>query len=235
MEAFDSTSGEIQRLSNPECFFGYRDSVFKTPKGKGFIITRVALRLSKNGTPHLGYKDLHERFRTHDSGLKKEDVTLADIRKAVLEIRAKKFPDLARYGTAGSFFKNTIISQEQFAELKKRYPDLPGFPLDADKRGYKKTRINADVRRKNSGHSDVFVDSGRVKLPLAWILDNICGLKGFQRGNVGLFERQPIVLVQNGEASAEEVETFAKEIIKIVKEKTDIDVEWEVQKIGSMN
>jgi len=145
-------------------------------------------------------------------------VTLAAIRKGVLEIRSRKFPDLHECGTAGSFFKNPIISQEQFAELKKKYRDMPGFKL------------------KVNGPACAEASAGRqkptVKLSLAWILDNICGLKGFQRGNVGLFARQPLVLVQNGEASAEEIEAFAKEIVRIVKEKTDIDVEWEVQKIS---
>ena len=70
-----------------------------------------------------------------------------------------------------------------------------------------------------------------VKLPLAWVLDNICNLKGYAKGNVKLFEKQPIVLVQTGGASAEEVEAFAKEIAGRVKDKTGIEIEWEVQKI----
>jgi UDP-N-acetylmuramate dehydrogenase len=70
-----------------------------------------------------------------------------------------------------------------------------------------------------------------VKLPLAWILDTVCGLRGFTKGNVALFSRQPIVLVQNGQATTEEVEMFAKEISDTVKEKTGIEIEWEVQQI----
>ena len=202
VEVFDTRSGKFRTLSNKECKFGYRDSIFKRPKGKSLIITRVALWLKKSGTPNLEYKDLKERFRIYDLRFKKKRLTPLDIRKTVLEIRSRKFPDLRTHGTAGSFFKNPIISQGKFNKLKKKFPDLPGFPIFT-----------------------------RFKIPLAWILDNVCGLKGFCKGNVTLFEPQPIVIVQNGKASAEEIKSFAKEISDKVKAKTDIDIEWEIQQI----
>ncbi len=125
VEVFDAKTGKIRTLPNHECFFGYRDSIFKTPRGRDLIITRVALRLSKNGTPHLEYKDLKERFKNKDSGFK--NPTVQEIRQAVLEIRIRKFPNLRQFGTAGSFFKNPIIPKRQFDELKKKYPDLVGY------------------------------------------------------------------------------------------------------------
>ena len=139
------------------------------------------------------------------------DPSLKHIRAAVLEIRSRKFPDLKQFGTAGSFFKNPIISKRQFAALKKKYPGLPGFELKV--KGQKST----------------------IKLSLAWILDNICSMKGKTQGNVGLFRNQPIVLVNFGGASFSEVESLARQVVDCVKEKTGIKVEWEVQKIGSMN
>jgi UDP-N-acetylmuramate dehydrogenase len=204
VEALDAKTGKLRCLSNRECFFGYRDSIFKTPKGKDLIITRVALRLSKNGKPHLEYKDLREKFPIPNSQFPIQNLTPTDIRKAVLEIRSRKFPDLREYGTAGSFFKNPIISQRQFDTLKKRYPDLPGFEL----------------RMKDEGL--------RMKIPLAWILDHICGLKGFKKGAVTLFERQPIVLTAMPGATAEEIKKFAEEVIRRVHAKTGIAVEYEV-------
>lgn len=229
VEVFDIKTGKVKKLTNKECQFGYRDSIFKKPEGKGFIITRVAFRLTRNSTPNLGYKDLENYFMprfspslegenkrggahptsilpSKDGG--KETPTLFAIRRAVLEIRSKKFPDLRKHGTAGSFFKNPIISQEKFNVLTEKYPALPGFEL------------------KVSGQKSM------VKLSLAWILDNICGLKGFKKGGVGLFEKQPIVLVNSGGASAKEIQKFADEIIARVKEKTGIDIEPEVQSIG---
>jgi UDP-N-acetylmuramate dehydrogenase len=152
--------------------------------------------LRKDGAPNLQYKDLAEYF----SG--KQTPSLADIRRAVLEIRARKFPDLKTHGTAGSFFKNPVISQEEFDELKKKYPELPGFPYQSG-----------------------------IKVPLAWILDKVCGLKGFKKDKTSLWKDQPLVLVNQGGASAKEISAFADNIARIVKEKTGIEIEREVQLI----
>ncbi|KKU60121.1 MAG: UDP-N-acetylenolpyruvoylglucosamine reductase [Parcubacteria group bacterium GW2011_GWA2_47_12] len=193
VEVLDRNTGDIQKLSRDECGFGYRDSIFKKSEGKDFIVTRVAFRLRKDGAPNLKYKDLAEFF----SG--KKLPTLSDIRRAVLEIRARKFPDLKTHGTAGSFFKNPIISQEKFKELKKRFPELPGF----------------------------LFKSG-VKVSLAWILDKICGLKGFEKNQTALWKDQPLVLVNQGGASAREISAFADNIARLVREKTGIEIEREV-------
>ena len=218
VEVFDTQTGATDRLSNAKCKFSYRNSVFKELVGKKLIITRVALRLQKSGTANLEYKDLKEIFNSQFSIFNEEEkkekirnLPVRDIRKAVLEIRGRKFPDLKTTGTAGSFFKNPIISAGKFSELKKKYPNLPGFPL-------------SDVTGHRSPVS--------VKVSLAWILDALCGMKGFQKGDVALFERQPIVLVNTGRASAEEVGAFAQEVSACVKEKTGIDIEWEVQRIS---
>lgn len=202
VEVFDTKTGKLRRLSNKECAFGYRDSLFKRPEGKSLVVTRVALCLKKNGVPNLEYKDLKAYFANDGNP------SLDDIRSAILEIRSKKFPDLKKFGTAGSFFKNPIVSKEKFSELKKKFPDLPGFEL----------------RIKDKGL--------RIKVPLAWILDNVCHFKGYKKGNVSLFSSQPIVLVQDGNASYFEIEAFAKEICDRVKVETGIDIEWEVQKLN---
>ncbi|MEK7087825.1 MAG: UDP-N-acetylmuramate dehydrogenase [Patescibacteria group bacterium] len=194
-----------ERLDFSDCQLSYRDSVFKKLKGKSLIITRVALRLEKHGIPNLTYKDLKNYFEG------KPQPTLGQIRRAVIHIRSKKFPDLKKFGTAGSFFKNPIVSKAQFERLRRKFPDLPGFPIS----------LNAKHLTLNA-----------VKVPLAWILDNICGLKGYRKGNLALFERQPIVLVNTGGASAAETKKFADEVIARVKAKTAIDVEWEVQRIS---
>ena len=218
VEVFDSESGEVRRIASADCGFEYRDSVFKSPENKKLIIIRVAFLLKRNGTPNLAYRDLKQIFNDQFSIFneaereqKIRELTPAEIRNAVLKIRSKKFPDIHTTGTAGSFFKNPIVSKEKFDALKHIYPALPGFPLS------------------HSGHSGAFVDSDRVKIPLAWILDNLCGLKGFRKGNVALFERQPIVVVNLGGASAEEVRAFTEEVARIVKDATGITVEYEVQ------
>lgn len=218
VEVFDVRTGKLVKLSNEECGFSYRDSIFKQEKGRSLIVLNVAFALQKNGIPRLEYKDIKENFKLQIESVKQEkaveQITIQEIRKAVLEIRAGKFPDLAVYGTAGSFFKNPIISQEKFDELKKKFPGLPGFKAH----GTGENETNTKPPRK-------------VKVPLAWILDHICGMKGYSKGNVALFERQPIVVVNTGHATAEEITAFTNSVMRCVKEKTGIDVDCEVQKI----
>ncbi len=181
-------------LSNNDCNFTYRDSFFKTEKGRKFIITSVTYKLSKTVNPVLGYKDLKNFFTNTKA------VSLSEIRNIVLEIRAKKFPDWRQEGTAGSFFKNPIVDEETADMLLRKYPDLPAYS----------------------------VDSGNVKISLGYILDKICGLRGYREGNVGLYEKQALVLVNYGDATSDEIEKFAEKIAKKVYKKTKVKIEREV-------
>ncbi|HVX90794.1 MAG TPA: UDP-N-acetylmuramate dehydrogenase [Candidatus Paceibacterota bacterium] len=124
VEVLDPETGDVTRVSNADCAFGYRDSRFK--RNPGTIILRVAFLLKKDGAPRIGYADL---ARAQEQGTPL--TTPSEIAAAVRAIRAKKFPDLSHEGTAGSFFKNPHITAEAFAALKERYPELPGFPSGA--------------------------------------------------------------------------------------------------------
>ncbi len=126
---------------------------------------------------------------------------LQTVRSAVLEIRSGKFPNVKDFGLAGSFFKNPIVTVEKYQELLKNYPNVPNFPAG----------------------------EGLVKVPLAWILDNVCQLKGYKTGNVGLYEKQPIVLTNYGGASCWEVQALSNYVKAQVKAKTGIEVEEEVE------
>ncbi len=121
VEVYDTRSGDIQKLSNVECAFGYRDSIFKQGDGR-YVILRAALELSPSPKPVLSYRDLAERFKNAVPGL-------SDIREAVVAIRNDKFPDLSREGTAGSFFKNPVIPKAQAQALGQKYPGMPLFEL----------------------------------------------------------------------------------------------------------
>lgn len=130
--------------------------------------------------------------------------TPQEVGDMVRGIRANKFPDLEMCGTAGSFFKNPRVSKDEYELLKQKYPELPGF-----------------------------FDENEVKIPLAWILDNVLHLRGYTSEHVGLFERQPLVLVTAAGASAEEVDLFARDIEAKVLDATDITIEREVQMLFS--
>ena len=152
---------------------------------------------------------LNQEFvpRLEYAGLKKfltsnEFPSPKEVRETVLKIREEKLPDWHKLANAGSFFKNPTISQDKFTELKNNFPQIPSFPESGDK----------------------------VKVPLAWILDNICGLKNYREGNAGLYEKQPLILVNYGKATEKEISAFAEKIKSIVKEKTGIEIAEEVEK-----
>lgn len=193
VKAINIDTLEEKTFSNDECAFAYRDSFFKTEEGKSWVIVEVVYELSREMNPQLSYADLaplRERV----------DVTPMVVREAVQIIRADKFPDWHVVGTAGSFFKNPIITREHFAELQSEYPAIVGHNHGTDS----------------------------VKVSLGWILDKVCGLKGYTLGNVGLFEKQALVLVTKSSATAEEIKNFTAYVQEKVFEKTKIKIETEV-------
>ena len=197
VRALNTETGEIETLSKEDCQFGYRDSMFKRPAGKKYIVTSVTCKLSTLANPVLSYKDLNDRFEDSSP-------SIAEVRSAVIDIRARKFPDWKVVGTAGSFFKNPIVRRVTYEKLRTEYPGLPGFD----------------------------VDDNDVKIPLGWILEHICGLRGVEEGKVGTYEGQALVLVAKAGATAQEIEAFAERIVDTVFERTGIKVEWEVTKLG---
>lgn len=197
VQVFEPETATMFLLSNPACRFGYRASLFKREPGK-FFITRVMVRLRRDGTPNLFYRDLRERFANHPAP------ALAKIRQAVLDIRARKFPDLSREGTAGSFFLNPLVPATVAQELLQRFPEAPHFPAEG----------------------------GAVKFPLAWFLDHALNLRGASAGGARLFEQQPLVVVAERGASANDVRALAKTVIGRIKNELGLDIEPEVQIVG---
>ena len=188
VEALDMKSGEIRIFEKSECGFGYRASRFK--KDGRHVLLRVALELKKNGAPNLSYRDLAGR------DLK----TLPEIRRAVLDIRSKKFPDVAKEGTAGSFFLNPVVSAAKAAELAAKFPELPLFPGEKG-----------------------------VKISLAWLLDHALNLKRARAGGARVFENQPLVIVAAQNASSRDVAALAREIQEKVRKIFGIELEEEVR------
>ncbi len=126
-----------------------------------------------------------------------------DVRTAVIAIRSEKFPDWRLVGTAGSFFKNPIVPEETANELVKKYPALPTYPTTA----------------------------GMTKISLGYVLDKICGLKGFSIGPVRLYEKQALVLVTEAGATTADIKNFVKIISEKVFEHTAIKISQEVTEI----
>lgn len=193
VDAFDLHEGAAVRLTNAECQFAYRSSRFKEEPQR-FIILRAALSLVPGGAPNITYRDVAARFEG-------EAPSLEDVRRAVMEIRAGKLPDVRLVGTAGSFFKNPVVPNAQAQALSKAYPGLPVFP---------------------SG------DNATSKVSLAWLFDHALGLNGKKQGAVGTYEKQPLVIVAEKGARAEDVRAFASGIQARAKETLGITIEPEV-------
>jgi UDP-N-acetylmuramate dehydrogenase len=194
LEAFDLESNEKRIFSNPECKFGYRDSIFKSKFIKRFIILNVTFRLSKKPVLHLDYGNIREELEH----MKADHPGIKQIREAICSIRARKLPDPAVTGNAGSFFKNPVMTSAQFEKLKRSFPGIISFQQD-----------------------------GKIKLAAAWMIEQ-CGWKGKRVGNAGVHSTQPMVLVNHGNATGPEILQLSNEIRKSVYEKFGVMLETEV-------
>jgi UDP-N-acetylmuramate dehydrogenase len=193
-DVIETSTGTTRRIDRSESAFGYRTSFFK--KNPIYIIIRVALRLPKHAPLNLTYKDL-ARVQATGAPL----TTPAEIADVVRGIRKEKFPQNTEEGTAGSFFKNPVLSQAQTETLVETYPGLPRFPQH----------------------------DGSVKISLAWVLDHILSLNGFSLGPARLYEKQPIVIVTRPHALATDVFALAQEIELRVYDALHIRVAHEVE------
>ena len=184
-------------LANEYCEFGYRDSIFKnTEKGKN-IITYVTFRLAKEAAFKLSYGNLAEKVE------KLGGATLANVRRAVCEIRAAKLPNPSDIGSAGSFFMNPVVSAEMASSLKSEYPSMPQYPAG----------------------------DGFVKISAGWLIEK-CGWKQTPHPHVGVYEKQALVVVNRGGATGIEVMEFATAVVESVKEKFGITLHMEVNVIS---
>ncbi len=119
--AVSTADGSRRVISNEECGFAYRTSIFKGQEKGSYLITRVFFRLSMKDNPNLDYGSLREEvMRTGEPNLR-------NIREAVLRIRQSKLPDPKVTGNAGSFFKNPIVNKVMAEKLSVRYPGLPVY------------------------------------------------------------------------------------------------------------
>jgi UDP-N-acetylmuramate dehydrogenase len=179
LEALERDSGRILRLGAEDCRFGYRTSSFKAELAERLVITAVTFRLRRNAPPRTTYAALADELRAR--GL--EAPTLLQVREAVLAVRARKIPEPAVLGNAGSFFQNPVVERAIFDGLRAQEPGLPGFPEP----------------------------DGRVKLSAGWLVER-CGFKGLRRGAVGVHAAQANILVNHGGAAGADILALAEEI-----------------------
>ena len=211
---YDTVEEEFVSFSVEECGYGYRDSIFKKPEIKGrYIVTHVVFALYREPMPQLGYGHLkdavYKAAGASDDGAN-PNLTPSLIRKVIIKIRKEKLPEPSVMGSAGSFFKNPVISAEHFA------------------------RIEAMVKADQGPDAKVphyDLPDGTVKVPAAWMIEQ-CGWKGRRSGGAAVYDKQPLVIVNyTGEAYPEEIIGLEKRIIASVKTKFGVELHPEVDHI----
>ncbi|NRA48144.1 MAG: UDP-N-acetylmuramate dehydrogenase [Phaeodactylibacter sp.] len=196
LEAIDLSTGEHLEFNAEEAAFGYRDSLFKKElKGKIFI-TYVHLRLTKRAhRSNTSYGAI--KTTLEEQGINNPDPK--DVSRAVIQIRQSKLPDPKEIGNSGSFFKNPVISNEQFRELRESHPAAPGYPAGA----------------------------GYTKVPAGWLIEQ-AGWKGKRVGATGTYHKQALVLVNHGGAKGPEIWALACQIIEDINNRFGISLQPEV-------
>jgi len=203
----DIANRKVCDLNNEDCGFHYRTSIFNTSHRGKYIILRVSYKLIAGGKPHLQYAEV----KTHFAGWN-EVPTLADVREAVRRIRASKGmliiagdPDCR---SAGSFFKNPVLSAGSFDQLTKRADEknleIPSYPA---------------------------LESQR-KVSAAWLVEHSGFSKGFVSGNVGISRKHALAVVNRGEATAAEVVALKNHIQDRVQDIWGVRLEPEPVLVG---
>jgi UDP-N-acetylmuramate dehydrogenase len=126
VHAYDLHAKKFVELSNKECGFAYRNSIFKTSEYGRYIICTITLqllRVDENYQPPA-YASLQQKISEYNT------VSPQLVRQVVIELRSSKLPDPQRLANTGSFFKNPIVSAEKAAELNAAFPDMPVYTQD---------------------------------------------------------------------------------------------------------
>ena len=204
---YDTVEEEFVNFSVEECGYGYRDSIFKDPEVKGrYIVTHVVFALSRVPQPKLEYGHLKDAFAEVASSSLTPDL----IRKTIIKIRKEKLPEPSVKGSAGSFFKNPVISKADFQRIEASA----------------KAELGADYKVP---HYDL--PDGTVKVPAAWMIEQ-CGWKGKRSGGAAVWDKQPLVIVNHtGEAYPEEIVGLEKRIIASVRTKFGVELSPEVEHV----
>jgi UDP-N-acetylmuramate dehydrogenase len=205
--ALDTKDGQIRELCNEACGFSYRTSIFNTSEAGRYVILRVTYALDPGGAPRVHYADL-KRYFAGRAGVP----TLAETRDAVRRIRAGKgmliTPGDEDCRSAGSFFKNPMLSPQQFDDLTARATaknlQIPSYPgLDAQK-----------------------------KISAAWLVEHSGFSRGHGDGAVGISRKHALAIVNRGQATAADIVEFKEEIQQRVEDLWGIRLQPEPVFVG---
>ena len=207
VEVFDRKDSQVRELCREACGFSYRSSVFNTTERERFIVLRVTYALVPGGDAHLEYADLKRHFDGRETR-----PNLAETREAVRHIRALKgmliVPGDPDCQSAGSFFKNPVLSEQQHEDLQRRASarglSLPSYP----------------ALEKNK------------KVSAAWLVEKSGFARGYGFGRVGISSKHALAIVNRGGATAAEVLALKDQIQQRVEEIWGLHLEPEPVLVG---
>jgi len=184
VRAWDAQSDTIVELTRAECVFSYRSSVFNTSRAGRYIILQTEFILQPHGRPRVQYAELNQRFADGPPP------SLAEIRGAVLDIRKSKgmlvAPEDSDSRSAGSFFRNPVISRDEFVAMEQKARDM-GIIASSE------TIPCFDA------------PEGKVKLAAAWLVEHSGFSRGYTHGRAGVSTKHALALVNRGGAAAAEI------------------------------
>ena len=198
-EAIEVATQQSRTFTKDECEFAYRESIFKGKLKDKYIITSVTFRLTK--THHkinTAYGDIAAELTRNGISVP----TIKDVSNAVTAIRRSKLPDPKVLGNSGSFFKNPVITADEFEKASLKYPEMPHYK----------------------------VSDAQVKVPAGWLIEQ-SGFKGSRFGDAGVHAKQALVLVNYGNATGRELLELSKKIQHTVYDNFGIMIEAEVNVI----
>ena len=197
--AFEIASGTFKTFTKADCRFGYRESAFKNELKGQYIITSVKFHLSLIPNINTQYGAIGQELANRGIA----EPAIKDVSQVVSYIRVSKLPDPSTIGNAGSFFKNPLITVDEFNAVHAKFPDVVNYPGG----------------------------EGWVKLAAGWLIEQ-CGWKGKVVGNTGTWKNQALVLVNHGGATGQEVYNFSSQIIDSVYTKFGVMLQREVNIIS---
>mgnify|MGYP002777055574 FL=1 len=200
VQSFDRETLRLREFEREDCRFGYRDSVFKRAPDQN-VITEVRFRLPKSRAVRTSYAGVDEELAA--MGVDGAP-THRQVAEAISRLRARKLPNPAVLGNAGSFFKNPIVEAAVAEALKAAHPALPVFPGDS-----------ATTRKLSAG----------------WLID-AAGWKGFRDGDAGVAPQHALVLVNHGHATGADLLALAGRIAGSVQARFGVALEPEPRIVG---
>lgn len=215
VKCFDRHTRKILELTYADCKFTYRASIFNTTEKGRFIVLGVTYLLKKGGRPKVVYPELKKMIESSiyagsrdDSGIR--DPFLGEVRDAVLKIRRAKSMLIdegdPNSRSAGSFFKNPIVSNEKFSEIAgtRGFENVPSFRIDSE----------------------------HIKISAAWLIEKSGFYKGYRSGNVGISTKHMLAIINLGGGTAGEIIALKNDIQVKTREKFDIELVPEPDFIG---